>query len=700
MGLFQSWGPRRLWGCGVALLCMVSGSAGHKSLVCSSTSPSDPGRFVFWICTYHPNPTTAHNYPCTADGCVPRCPEVPGATGPCCLPPPPAGRVCGHLTIHEHDRDRESDAGTWCTLQNQVGGTTPSNPDEIDMADPGLYGDNLTVAVLEANMKRGTPGSCITRAQLSVDNVTVVPLVRPDSAFSCYHHNAANNPEFWGAAVIGNSAGLQPAGDTAVEHIVCTGSRGAVAGTWAAYQRPIKTCYAVLVDDPGLKAGSFYAFTEGTDENLEPSDKLQGRTPCGMQQTEPYYFDISIADNGTACTTQPFQDPHAVPQSIVECDGSVVPRFSGFLCSVVCPRPYRRLGNLQCANGIWTPYECTTEPTCAAPSAFNNVSIPGGNGSMYISQVFDGDPGPGTVPPSPGCGAQTKAGTYCNYTCNTDPDPYCSPSRGTPRQTYPVGYRAVAEVRSTIVCGRDGLWYPGPGFCGCRESPCQTPTPTRTETPTKSASWTPSMSSSKSPTISRTFFSPTPTPTTSPTSTQTPYPFCLFGTGWQSTPCVDRDTLVWLPWLLFLLLPLMCCLLAICALCCRTGPQPAGVRLAYLPAADDILDIAVTVTKPELRVPPPPQPRELEPVVPDVRVVVSPVPPEDVEVNVHAIHDGAVSIGVHPDTNASEWSPAGPYRRAGSFPLPAQSPSPPHVGAHSFAGGLVARPATTSGVSR
>eukprot|EP01065_Artemidia_motanka_P004953 TRINITY_DN12357_c0_g1_i1.p1 TRINITY_DN12357_c0_g1~~TRINITY_DN12357_c0_g1_i1.p1 ORF type:complete len:725 (+),score=227.37 TRINITY_DN12357_c0_g1_i1:86-2260(+) len=665
--------------CAVVCALLLEDASAHKSLVCSATAPSLPNIFTFFLCTYHPNPVQASQFPCTADACVPRCPAQIGATGGCCLPPPPPGRVCGHLVVHEHDGDRSTDAGTWCTLQNQIGGSTPTTPDDYDDADPGLAGDTLTVAQLEANMKDGSVnGRCITRAVLSYDNKTALPLMLPDSTLSCYHHNSANNPEFWGTAVVGNSAGLQPSSDTAVEHITCTGSRGAVAGKWAAHERPIKTCYAIVVDDPGVKAGTYYAYTDGTDVNLEPSNKLNGRTPCGMQRTEPYYFDISVADGGNDCTTTPFQDVNVVPASIANCDGAVQPRFSGFICSVVCNKGFRRVGNLQCANGVWTPYECTNQPFClppGEPGQNNNFSIPGNNGSLYVSQVFDGNPGPGSVPVEPGCGLTTKAGTYCNYTCNNDPDPYCSPSRSTPTQNYPIGFRNTPMVRSSILCGRDGRWYPGRDFCGCNEPPCLTPTPTTTPTFSRSFSPTPTFSPTFSPTTTRTYFSPTTTPTFSPTSTVTPYPLCLFGTPIGTTFCVDNDTFVWWPWLLLLLLVLMCCCVALCMLLRRCLKQPGpGVQRSYLPALEEEDEINVRVAKPEEERPEPPSPPVAEVNVSvskvppqDVNVRVSKVPEADVRVGVTAVQDEGVRVDVHPvDADVRRAASAGQLGRRSS----------------------------------
>eukprot|EP01062_Namystynia_karyoxenos_P018713 TRINITY_DN16976_c0_g1_i1.p1 TRINITY_DN16976_c0_g1~~TRINITY_DN16976_c0_g1_i1.p1 ORF type:complete len:737 (+),score=111.95 TRINITY_DN16976_c0_g1_i1:70-2211(+) len=615
----------------------------HKSLVCTATARSKPNMFTFFICTYHPNPVKAHTYPCSKPGCLPRCPEVVGATGPCCTAPPAKDQVCGELHIHEHDGDRSSNAGTWCTLQNQVGGSNPASPTEDDAADPGMWAHNITVAAIQANMLDSTfDGRCSRRGILDPrDNKTLLKLMEPDSELSCYHHNRGNNPEYWGTAVIGNSGGPETASDFAVEHIGCTGPAGGMTGI-PAYMKPIKTCYAIIITD--VKAGTYYAYTDGTDENLEPSRKLNGQTPCGMQSTEPYYFDISVADGGADCRTQPVVEPNTDPASVANCDGSTAPRFSGFICSVVCLKGFRRVGNLQCSNGQWTAYECTNRPVClppGEPGANNNNTIPGNNGTMYIQQVFDGWPGPGSVPTRPGCGLVTKADTICNYTCNTDPDPYCTPSRAVPRVNFPVGFRQTPVVRSSIRCESDGRWYPGPDYCGCMSSPCVTPTPTFTPTFSRSFSGTPSGSNTFSPTFTRTFYSPTWTPTTSPTLSVTPVPFCVFGEPISSTLCVEADIAVWWPWLLLLILPLICCLLALCMLCRRPGPGPGGLQLGYLPAVDDAEDIDVRVAKPEeppAVLPPPP--------APDVQVQVQPVPDDTVNVTLRPVAAAGVQVRV------------------------------------------------------
>eukprot|EP00756_Hemistasia_phaeocysticola_P038773 Hpha_TRINITY_DN16780_c1_g2::TRINITY_DN16780_c1_g2_i1::g.77178::m.77178 len=648
----------------LALAGALQAVSAHKSMVCTATSPTisrerKRGVFTFFICTYHENPVRSDLIPCSKDGCTPPCPAPPATACPvnspgcCCLDPPPRYQVCGQMHVaNERTGTITNGSVSWCTLQNQVGGTGGVNAQQFDPGDPGIPGNIITVELLEAVMKDGSkPGRCITVAGQTTDPTEKgtplqnIPLITLDSEVVCYTHR--RRTESWSQAVV-QGQGQEPPGDKNQYNIVCSGNTAAIPGTVNPADSPMKTCYAIVVDAPDTKSGPYYANTTGTDHNLDPSEKSNYKTPCGMGSDERYYFDVSVADGGLPCTTAAPVESSATNYSIFPCTNPSKPRFSGFLCSVVCDPGYHLIGNLQCSNGEWTPYKCLRQNSvCEQPgiSGRNNMAnIPGRNGSLQIVRAFDGV-GPG----QPGCGQITMFGVECNYTCTGDPDPYCAPSRATPQFSANLGLFPVTPIkRSSIKCGANGQWEPGPKYCGCLTSPCLTPT----ETESLSYSGTKSFSMSMSQTItpSRSISkSKSPTITPPPTPTVTTDPLCLIGTTLGTTFCMEGDVNIWWPWLLLLFLPLMFCCVLCCYLCRRIGRPPGRPRLIYEPAlVDETEAMTVQVLKP-LR----PEPVEIKvkpvaveaapevlvnvsqrPVEEELQVNVSPVPGDDVMVTV------------------------------------------------------------------
>eukprot|EP00756_Hemistasia_phaeocysticola_P013090 Hpha_TRINITY_DN15251_c0_g2::TRINITY_DN15251_c0_g2_i1::g.66589::m.66589 len=413
-------------------VAMLGFASAHKSAICSSTSESHPGQFIFYLCTYHPNPGS-----CIAQASVP-----------------------GQVKIQLPDGSQEAASfDTWCTLT-----------DKCESKNDGLTGQ-FKVEDLSTRMKTTRQGGgCIER----VDSQNR-PLIYQDSIVVCYENIESmftQSGELWAAAVLSGQG---------LDAIHCNGADG--DGTNAA-NRPMQTCYAVVVDNPKIKAGTFKTWTERTDQNLDPSRKNGGRSPCAMDgQNQGFQMDISIADGAGRCCTTPTQDPNAVAATLTFCDGAGYTIFSGFVCSVVCKPGYQRVGTLQCVNGEWSTYKCVQsggggggggQPgVCKAPSAAN-----GNNGDLLpmhpsenVNLVFDGAPSP--------CGTLTEAGTQCNYTCTGDPSPICAPSRSGAK--YPLGYRNTPVVRGVVICDPSGNWLRGPGYCGCATWPCE-PTPTITQT--------------------------------------------------------------------------------------------------------------------------------------------------------------------------------------------------------------------------
>jgi len=646
-------------------------ASGHKSMVCTATSPTisaarKRGVFTFFICTYHENPVNSDSIPCSKDGCTPSCPIPPAPACPvnspgcCCLPPPPQYQVCGMMHVGNSRTGTITNGSvSWCTTQNQVGGTFGANAAQFDALDPGLPGDTLTVELLTQNMKNGgIPGRCMTVAGQSTSPAEIgtpledIPLLTLDSEIVCYTHRPGTTT--YSDAVV-SGFGQEPAGDKNQYNIVCSGSTAAIPGTVGPSASPIKTCFAIVVDAEDTKSGRYYANTTGTDHRLDPSEKSNYRTPCGMGSDERYYFDVSVADGGLPCTTAAPADLNARAYSTDPCTTLTVQRYSGFLCSVVCNPGFFLVGTLQCSNGEWTTYQCVRQTVCEQPGVNgrnNNAAIPGNNGSMVITAAFDGA-GPG----QPGCGEYTMFGVECNYTCTGDPTPYCAPSRATPQFSAALGlFPPVPVKRSSIICGANGQWEPGPKFCGCLTSPCLTPTMTATLTVTKTKSMTSSISDSVTPSrsISK---SKSPTITPPPTPTVTTMPLCLVGVAIGTTFCMENDIFIWWPWLLLLLLVLMCCVVLLCWACKRLGKPPGRPKLVYEPAlVDEIEAMTVQVLKP-LK----PEPVQVsvkkaepelivraQPVVPDVVVNVSGTAEEDLQVNVSPVAGSDVMVTVQP----------------------------------------------------
>ncbi|KAJ9444849.1 hypothetical protein DIPPA_31253 [Diplonema papillatum] len=131
----------------VGLLAAVP-AAGHISAVCSSTSPTHPGSFTFWLATYHDNPAL--------------------------------GSVPGQILILEPDGTTPSSAfSNWCSLQN-----CPTPP--CASAIPGIAGES-TVEEIAAEMKLA--GHCQT-----VQDATGNFLLHADSVLACYEANVGMDP--------------------------------------------------------------------------------------------------------------------------------------------------------------------------------------------------------------------------------------------------------------------------------------------------------------------------------------------------------------------------------------------------------------------------------------------------------------------------------------------------------------------------
>ena len=580
--------------CALVLALAATSCDAHMSVVCSSTSPSNPGAFTFWVGTYHPNPGS----------------NMPGSGI--------IGAVQGEIHIREPDNTEPSAAfSRWCSLQNCA--TLP-----CAVTDPGIPGPS-TIEEVRAEMELA--GHCTAVVD---DNMN--KLMYDDSVLSCYEANPGMDPERYGSAVTSGTGTNTPGANERLS-INCNGlantqSAGSYEFNVPVHMRDLRTMYGVVV--PGVKAGTYKTWTVGTDDNLDPSPKIAGTTPCGMTEAAPFYFDIAVADGKRDCVTPPPVKPNSNAGSMQFCAPAQGRRiFSGFVCSVTCQAGFTRVGTMQCFDGEWTPYACTDKPTCAPPGQVpgNDVAIPGKNSTIVA--VWDGEPGP---PVEPGCGELTIAGTACNYTCASDVSPFCSPTRTTPSGAKKLNF----PLRGEIVCGADAKWHPGNNFCGCRGFPCSTPTPTLSLTPTSSLTitMTPSITITTSLTISLTI---------TPTITKTNVPLCLLLEPYASLFCDESDIIPWLPWLLLLLLCCMLCCLLIAMLAKKQLPPDEPPLEPDPPAAVPGEDIEVNV-KP---VPAPPTPPPAE--VIDITLMKVPVPPEPgVEVGVHPVPaPSGVQIGVH-----------------------------------------------------
>eukprot|EP01059_Diplonema_ambulator_P002271 TRINITY_DN1191_c1_g1_i1.p1 TRINITY_DN1191_c1_g1~~TRINITY_DN1191_c1_g1_i1.p1 ORF type:complete len:641 (+),score=125.74 TRINITY_DN1191_c1_g1_i1:97-1923(+) len=571
-------------------------------MVCSSTSPSKPGTFTFWLLTYHANPAS--------------------------------GAVQGEIYVHEPDgREPHTGFNAWCSLQD-----CPAPPcAQLDPMYPGISGV-ATVEQISSEMKKA--GHCTT-----VTNSNGTSLMEPDSILQCYEPNVGMDPLKFGSAV-NSGQGTNPPGDNVRQTINCNDQIDAGESPTAS-DRPMRTAYGVLVE--GVKAGTYKTWTVGTDMNLDPSGKSMQGTPCGMSQANPYFFDISVADGGKSCVDPPPVMTDALTSSLTYCQpGPSRVIFSGFVCSVMCKAGTTRVGTLECKDGVWSAYKCTSLKTCSLPGeGGNNMSIPGRNdtpSAQWVAGVWDGTPGP---PNSPGCGTITEAGTVCNYTCNLDDSPYCAPTRTTPTGSIKL---TGVPLRSSIVCGDDGNWYPSDGFCGCRRTPCDTPTPTFTQTLTQSLTPTETVSLTETLTI-------TPTATFTLTPTMTQRPLCLVLGPMGSVFCDEQDVLPWWPWLLMLLLLCLCC----CALFAwlRSRPPPDD------PEEEEMLQEDAVVEEEEIEVgvkavpapPPPPLPEpeeEMYAMPPSVQVGVHALPTTDIDIGVHAVPTTDIDIGVHAVSSSND----------------------------------------------
>eukprot|EP01060_Flectonema_neradi_P006355 TRINITY_DN1427_c0_g3_i2.p1 TRINITY_DN1427_c0_g3~~TRINITY_DN1427_c0_g3_i2.p1 ORF type:complete len:569 (+),score=53.40 TRINITY_DN1427_c0_g3_i2:41-1708(+) len=476
---------------------------GHKSIICTSTSPTNPGAFTFWVGTYHENPAAAG--------------------------------VPGNISIREPSGSvPTSGFSAWCSLQD-----CPTLPCAMNV--PGIPG-TATVEDFQFEMEKAGHCTAVT------DPVSGEALMRTDSVLSCYEVNPGMPGKFGTAVTSGT--GTFPPSDTQVQTINCNQPGGNMNGITNEH----RTMYGIHIKD--VKAGTYETWTFGTNADLDASAKNVAGvdTPCAMDLNAHWKYDISIADGFADCTTNVPVMGFVNPASLTFCNPVMGRKiFSGFVCSAVCNTGYTRVGVPRCFDGQWTPYMCTDKPTCDRPDLSNNASIPGRNFTpsyQYINLVTDGDPGP---PTAPGCAdVLTMSGTSCNYTCNLDNpgDVTCVPSKSTPITADGTG------VRSQIVCGIDGNWYPGEGFCGCRTPPCDTPTPTLSLTPTFSL--TPTLTFSLTLTLSL-----TETLSLTPTPSMTQNPLCVVFEPLGSVFCAEDDVFSIWPWLLLLLL---CCVVVACCL--------------------------------------------------------------------------------------------------------------------------------------
>eukprot|EP00756_Hemistasia_phaeocysticola_P006747 Hpha_TRINITY_DN13981_c0_g1::TRINITY_DN13981_c0_g1_i4::g.35933::m.35933 len=200
----------------------------------------------------------------------------------------------------------------------------------------------------------------------------------------------------------------------------------------------LRTWYSVVLD--AAQAGIYEMWTAGTDQNLSPSQKSNGATPCGMQESDHHYFDISVADGGNACTSAPPTIQNVMSQSVEYCDpGRAVGGIpSGFICSAACVPGYVRIGTLQCLNGSWTTdFKCTNLPTCETP----------GHAGLNNNQAVDTNIG-GVV--GLGCSVLTEEGTSCGYICTN---------------------RNNEQGPGLITCSPGSEWTPGVGYVGCDYTP-------------------------------------------------------------------------------------------------------------------------------------------------------------------------------------------------------------------------------------
>ena len=558
------------------------------SIVCSSTSPTHPGAFTFWVGSYHPNPMGAG--------------------------------VDGEIYVHEPSgNEPHTTFSAWCSLQD-----CPTLPCAETVK--GIDG-TADINAIRDEMEKA--GHCT-----AVQNAAGDPLMYDDSVLSCYEANVAMDPQRFGTAVT-SGTGTNAPGANVRQSINCNGimavSMSAYEYNVPVHQRDIRTMFGVFVS--GVKAGTYKTWTVNTDDNLDPSPKSAQQTPCSMSETNPYFFDISVADGLTDCIVPPPANANAVATSLQFCAPANGRRiFSGFVCSVVCDIGFVRIGTLICDNGKWTPYKCSDQPVCKFPGEDNNnLMIPGKNDTpsvQFINAVWDGEPGP---PVDPGCGVLTESGTACNYTCNLDTSPYCTPTR-----TTALGAEKLAfPLRGEIICGADSNWYPGLNFCGCQEQPCFTPTMTlsltQTFTRSLSLSQTLSITSSRSISLSLTL-----------TPTATPLPLCVFLDPLASVFCRENMVHPFFPWFLLLLLCCCCICLLFACLSKKKLPPDEPMDEPDEPAIVDADEIHVGVKK----VDPPPLPPPVE----EVDITVSKLPPPaepEVEIGVHPAPESDVNIGVH-----------------------------------------------------
>ena len=557
---------------------------GHKSIICTSTSPSNPDAFTFWVGTYHDNPVN--------------------------------GSVPGTISIREPNGIVPmSGFSAWCSLQD-----CPTLP--CATADPGIAG-TATVEDFQFEMLRAGHCTAVT------DPNTGDSLMFADSELSCYEVNPGMPGQF-GTAVTSGTGTFPPADDQ-IQTINCNQPGGNMNGILNEH----RTMYGINIRD--VKAGTYETWTGGTNDDLNPSTKAVGgaSTPCAMDENAHWKYDISVADGLADCTNNVPVIADVNPASLTFCNPIMGRRiFSGFVCSAICNMGFTRVGVPRCFDGQWTPYRCTNLPTCDRPDASNNASIPGRNETpayQYVNLVTDGLPGP---PTDPGCvDILTISGTECNYTCNLDKplvDVTCVPSKSTPVTADGSG------IRSQIRCGTDGNWYPAEGFCGCRTPPCDTPTPTLSLTPTFSL--TPTDTFSLTLTISL-----TETLSLTPTLSITQNPLCVVFEPLGSVFCAESDVFSIWPLLLLLLLCCVCCCIL---LACRREKEYADVSESsdeILPAAVEEEEIDINIrAMPAPEEPPediPPQVIEHSPLLPDVEIGVHsiPAPAGEIEIGVHTI---------------------------------------------------------------
>eukprot|EP01062_Namystynia_karyoxenos_P013487 TRINITY_DN14864_c0_g1_i1.p1 TRINITY_DN14864_c0_g1~~TRINITY_DN14864_c0_g1_i1.p1 ORF type:complete len:1400 (+),score=173.72 TRINITY_DN14864_c0_g1_i1:65-4264(+) len=482
------------------LVALLAGrAAGHMAYVCSATSPSKPGRVTVLFGVYHMNPTTDGSVPgavtikdplgnshqeafdtwCNAGG-VPveeltiegiraNLVTVASATRP---PGTPGKKLIVEAFDTESGYDfLELDGVQYSGTNGPDGKTMWVDSELIWNADRRNQGKGWRVCLedgvfttVTAPCETTDNGRCVqspyypskypndkncimawgnTSQLVHASDCSLKKdskgrnLVERDSIVTCYIQNKWTPSEHQAIGVT-TGQGLDSFGpstdDSQFTLHCCTTSTFCTANgnNW------LKTWYTVVID--GAMSGIFETWTSDTDQNLDPSEKFDYKTPCGMRDEgnsgDHVYIDISVADGKKECLAAPPMIAGVVNESTTYCDPARahggIP--SGFVCSAACQPGLFRVGTLRCVDGTWSKdFLCTDKKVCR---------VPGFSGSSNIDKVDSRIKGvTGT-----GCSLFTTEGTACHYACTNKGD-YISPG--------------------TIVCQTDGTWAPGTDYDGC-----------------------------------------------------------------------------------------------------------------------------------------------------------------------------------------------------------------------------------------